>query len=174
VSEVLRRFSHLALVSVPVLVASGVIAATGDLGHPGNLWRVAYGQVILVKVVLLAAALGFGAWHFLRTPHRLTGSHDRVAVGAFERTSAAEALLLVAAIAAAAVLVGLVPGRALDLTAGSAIDRKHSVGRFSTELFIAQPGVGPDLIQVTFTSGGRLLDGDGNITSSLRGPNGLD
>jgi hypothetical protein len=28
-------------------MVSGVIAAAGDLGHPGNLWRVPHGQVIL-------------------------------------------------------------------------------------------------------------------------------
>jgi copper transport protein len=170
--EVLRRFSRVALVSAPVLVVSGVVAAAGDLGHPGNLWRVAYGQVILVKVALLVGALGFGAWHFLQTPRRLEGIHAQGAVGAFERTSLAEVILLVAAIGAAAVLVGLVPGRALDLTTAAAISQRHSAGTYAADLYIAAPGVGPNKIRVNFTSTQGLVAGEVNsVTASLRGPN---
>jgi copper transport protein len=173
--EVLRRFSRVAMISVAVLVVSGVVAAAGDLGHPGNLLRVAYGQVLLVKIVLLAAALGFGAWHFISTPRRLVGANERDAVGAFERTSAAEAVLLLAAIGAAAVLVGLVPGRALDLTRAGAVSQRHRAGPYAAELFIASPGVGPNQVHVTFADGQDLLAGEvASVTASLHEPTGPD
>jgi copper transport protein len=171
--EVLRRFSRVAMISVAVLVVSGVIAAAGDLGHPGNLWRVAYGQVLMVKIVLLVASLGFGAWHLMGTSRRLTGPGERTAVGGFERTSAAEAFLLLAAIGAAAILVGLVPGRALDLTGGGPVSQRQQAGAYTAELFIASPGVGPNEVHVSFTNGEGLLAGEvATVSASLRGPTG--
>jgi putative copper resistance protein D len=56
-----RRFSRLSLVAVCVLALSGFLNAVGLVGAWSALWPSTYGRLILCKVALLAAMVGFGA-----------------------------------------------------------------------------------------------------------------
>ena len=71
VGELLPRFSRLAVVSTALLVASGFLAARGNLGAVANLVRFPYGRLLLAKLVLLAAALALGARHLPVIPGRM-------------------------------------------------------------------------------------------------------
>jgi copper transport protein len=57
----LQQFSRLALTSVLVLVASGVLNSLLRVDRPAQLWQTRYGVLLLAKLVLVAAALATAA-----------------------------------------------------------------------------------------------------------------
>ena len=65
------RFSRVAFVSVLVLIASGIWATVLHLPTVASLWQTSYGQAILVKVALLAAAMLLASVNLVRTKPRL-------------------------------------------------------------------------------------------------------
>ena len=71
---VVPRFSNVALVSVAVLLASGIWATVLHLPLLSALWTTSYGQVILVKAALLATAMLLGAVNLVRTKPRLAAA----------------------------------------------------------------------------------------------------
>ena len=64
------RFSNVALVSVTVLLASGIWASVLHMPLLSALWTTSYGQVILVKAALLAAMV-LASVNLVRTKPRL-------------------------------------------------------------------------------------------------------
>jgi copper transport protein len=111
---VVPRFSNVALVSVAVLLGSGIWASVLHLPILSALWTTAYGQAILVKASLLAVAIGFGAVNFAVNRPRLVAARSKPEVGPpaaslLAVVTSGEVLLLVGAIAAAAVLTSLAP-----------------------------------------------------------------
>jgi putative copper export protein len=61
----------MALVSATVVVLSGLIASWVHLEHLSALWQTAYGQVLLVKLFLVAITLTIGAYNFRRVQPQL-------------------------------------------------------------------------------------------------------
>ena len=100
----LRRFSNVALVSVVVLAATGVIRAFSELRSVGQVWSTGYGRVLVVKTVLLAVLVALG-W---RNRYRLV---PRLSVGSLRRSVAVELLLFAGLVAAVGLLTDLRPGR---------------------------------------------------------------
>lgn len=113
------RFSAIATLAVAVVVLTGVAAALVHVPTLAALVGTAYGQVLLVKVALVAGLLGFGAYHkFLAVPR--LGRHDAEPAGSresFRKTASAEATLGVAVILVAAVLSATSPPAALGAPA---------------------------------------------------------
>ena len=108
------RFSNTALVSVMVLIGSGIGASLIHFPTLASLWQTAYGQALLVKIGLLGAAMLLAAVNLLRTRPRLLAYRDRPELGPgaatlLRRLVAGEVLLVVAAVSAAAVLSSLAP-----------------------------------------------------------------
>lgn len=68
---VLERFGILALPAFLVVVASGLVNALIQLGEPDALWQTGYGQVLSVKVVVVAVIALASYWHALRLRPRL-------------------------------------------------------------------------------------------------------
>jgi copper transport protein len=67
--EVFMRFSRLATMLVALVLAAGTYLAIVRLPHLHDLWRYGYGQVLLVKLSLVAVVLAWGAAHrFLVRP----------------------------------------------------------------------------------------------------------
>jgi copper transport protein len=116
------RFSNTALASVVVLVASGTGAAVLHMPTIASFWQTSYGKALLVKIGLLAAAIVLASVNLLRTRPRL--QRPEVGVGAarlLRRLVAGEALLVVGAVFAAAVLSSLAPpSKALASIGGAA------------------------------------------------------
>ncbi len=100
------RFSRLATVLVALLVAAGTYLSILRLPALDALWRTGYGEVLLVKLGLVAIALGWGAaHHFLVVPRvRRDG-----AAGALSRSLLGESAVAMAILLAAAVLVDSKP-----------------------------------------------------------------
>jgi copper transport protein len=108
------RFSNVALVSVLVLLGTGVGATIIHIPVLSALWQTSYGVAILVKVGLLAAAMLVGAVNLLRTKPRLVAAREHSDIGEpaarlLRRTVGTETLLASGAVFAAAVLSSLAP-----------------------------------------------------------------
>jgi copper transport protein len=115
-AAVVPRFSRAAIVSVAVLLATGIVAGIVHLPTLDSLWDTNYGLALIAKSVLLACALVLGAVNNLRSRPRLVAAarrRDQVlgagAAGLLRRLVLGESALLVGAIAAAAILTSLAP-----------------------------------------------------------------
>jgi copper transport protein len=100
------RLSALALVSVLVISATGLIRALSELSAVSQVWTTGYGRALLVKTVLLAAVVALGWVNRSRLVPRLR-------LGALRRNVAAELVLLAGIVTAVAFLTDLAPGRQL-------------------------------------------------------------
>ncbi|QXE35874.1 copper resistance protein CopC [Streptomyces sp. GMY02] len=69
-SAAVRRFSRIAFVSVVVLAATGLYQSWRQVGSWSALWETTYGQLLLVKVGLVAVLVGI-AWFSRRWTGRL-------------------------------------------------------------------------------------------------------
>src|SRR5207248_1966395 len=103
-----------AFVSVLVLIGAGTGAAVLHLPTFASFWQTSYGQALIVKICLLAAAMLLAAVNLLRTKPRLAAYPDRPELGPgaatlLRRLVAGEVLLVAGAVGAAAVLSSLPP-----------------------------------------------------------------
>jgi copper transport protein len=103
-ASMLRRFSNVALVSVGVLAATGVIRALAELRSLDQLWSTGYGQVLIVKSALLAVLIAVGWVNRYRLLPRLSFETLR-------RSVAVELMLFAGLMGAVALLTDLRPGR---------------------------------------------------------------
>ncbi|MFF3754811.1 copper resistance CopC/CopD family protein [Streptomyces sp. NPDC002018] len=69
-SAAVRRFSRTAFLSVVVIAATGIYQSWRQVGSWSALWETAYGQLLLVKVGLVAVLVGI-AWFSRRWTGRL-------------------------------------------------------------------------------------------------------
>jgi putative copper export protein len=103
-----RRYSPMAMVAVAALTVSAGVQGVLLVGSVGALWQTGYGRIVLIKIGLLAALLGFAAYNRARlVPALSTGLCP--ARTALRRTVACETLLGLAALLAAALLLNLDP-----------------------------------------------------------------
>jgi copper transport protein len=108
--EVGRRafvgFARLAPVLIALLVAAGVYLAFLRLPELADLWTTSYGQILMVKLGLVALALTWGAVHHFVVEPRL----DRPGiVSRLPRSIAGEAAVGMAVLLFAAILVNTAP-----------------------------------------------------------------
>jgi len=111
---VVPRFSNVAFASVVLLIASGTWAAVLKLPTFASFWQTSYGQALVVKIALLAAAMLLAAVNLARTRPRLQAARARpdLAGGAavlLRRLVAGETIFLWGAVFAAAVLSSVAP-----------------------------------------------------------------
>ncbi len=106
---VVPRFSTVALISVAALLASGVWASILHLPTLGALWQTSYGQTIIVKGALVALALVAAAVNLLKVRPRLAMQHVGGELHLLRRLVGGEAVVVVGAVLAAAVLTSLAP-----------------------------------------------------------------
>jgi copper transport protein len=105
-SDVLARFSRVALVAVVLVGATGAIRLAGGLSHVPELWTTDYGRSVLTKVALLLpiAVLALRNRRLIRRPGAAT-------LRAARRNVQRELALALGIVVVAAVLVAQVPGR---------------------------------------------------------------
>ncbi|HSX21909.1 MAG TPA: copper resistance protein CopC [Gaiellaceae bacterium] len=94
--EAMHRFSRFAVVAVLLIAATGIGSALAELRSFSQLWTTGYGESILVKSGLFAAALAL-AW---ASRSRLTATSIR-----------AEVVVVLGVVAAVGVLTSLPPGK---------------------------------------------------------------
>jgi copper transport protein len=105
---VVPRFSAVALGSVVLLVGTGIGQSFLQLPTLATLWETSYGQTLIVKVVLLAAALLLAGVNLARTKPRLQ-AQDASAPLLLRRLVQGEIVFVGAALFAAGVLASLAP-----------------------------------------------------------------
>ncbi|HEY1017098.1 MAG TPA: CopD family protein, partial [Herpetosiphonaceae bacterium] len=96
-------FSRVALWSVALVVATGVLRSLDHLPTLAAAWQTPYGRTLLVKTGLLAAALGFGAFHWRRAGR--ASATAATTPRRFGRTLAAESALAAGVLVVASALV---------------------------------------------------------------------
>jgi uncharacterized membrane protein len=140
----MRRFSNVALVSVAVLGATGVVRALAELDSVSQLWTTGYGRALLVKTGLLSVLVGLG-WV---NRYRLVPRRD---VAGLRRNVAAELVLLAGLVVAVAFLTDLRPGRDRagaavaaggppPLPASEMFVQAHEAGDYAVALAVRPPG----------------------------------
>ena len=145
---VVPRFSRVAMGSVALLLATGIVASVVHLPTLAALWETSYGQSLIAKSVLLAAALALGAVNTLRSRPRLVAAAHRRdqalgdgAAGLLRRLVLLEVALLAGAVVAASILTSIAPPSPALARAGNA-DGK----------------VGPGVVARTFTRDGVRIE----------------
>jgi copper transport protein len=113
-SVVVPRFSTTAFVSVLALIGTGIGQSLLQLPTLGSLWETNYGKALVVKIVLLFAALALAAVNLARTKPRLEAAGVRPSDGLaaallLRRLVQGEILFVAGALFAAAVLTSLPP-----------------------------------------------------------------
>jgi putative copper export protein len=73
VASLVNAFSPVALASAAIVGASGLVASWVHVEHFAALWQSSYGQVLLLKLVLVAITLTVGAYNFRRVQPQLVG-----------------------------------------------------------------------------------------------------
>ncbi len=92
-------FARLAVVLVALIVVAGAYLAILRLPELTDLWTTRYGQLLLMKLVLVALALGWGAvHHFVVRPRLGDGGDPNVGSSLVGETIVAFSVLLAAAI----------------------------------------------------------------------------
>ena len=150
--RLVRRFSRIAIGAVILVILTGTVNSLADFGSVSDLWKVGYGRVVLAKIVLLVIALAIAAWHLFVVPKRLAGGEATAAVGRFEQSSTAELGVLFAAVALAAALVAMVPGRSVALAGTGQVNQERRAGSYTVQLFVDPSRVGDNEIHVTFVN----------------------
>ncbi|HEY1451323.1 MAG TPA: copper resistance protein CopC, partial [Solirubrobacteraceae bacterium] len=170
------RFSNMALVSVLLLLASGIGASVLHLPVVSALWLTSYGKVILVKAGILALAALLAAGNLLWTKPRL----DRLGVGdaaarLLRRLVSGEALLVAGAIFAAAVLSSLAPpppafaeeGKALVRVGPGPVAASVKQNGYVLRVLVApNKAVAPNSFVLELTRGGHPVT-DASVTLSF-------
>jgi copper transport protein len=105
---VVPRFSAVAFCSVLLLIGTGIGQSLLELPTLASLWQTSYGQALLWKIGLLAAALVLAGVNLARTKPRLQAG-DASAPLLLRRLIQGEIVFVAAALFAAAVLSSLAP-----------------------------------------------------------------
>jgi copper transport protein len=154
------RFSALALVSVALLVLTGVYASLLQLTALAELTTTAYGQTLLVKLVIFTPMLLLGAANLLFTSPRMkkaaqnTGSPSLVS--RFRRMVTSEATLGIAVLLSVGLLTTLPTPSDLNVTAG--FEETQSAEDLEITLAVNPGRVGVNTYTVTVLQDGRPLD----------------
>ncbi|HEY2062666.1 MAG TPA: CopD family protein [Amycolatopsis sp.] len=114
-AAVVPRYSKLAMVSVLVVIVAGVVLAGQTVGSVGRVFTTGYGQILLVKLALLAVVLliaqGSKSWVARRLDFAVVLRGDAATVRPFVYSVAAETVLVIVVLLAASFLVTASPGR---------------------------------------------------------------
>lgn len=107
-ARVFNRFARFATVLVAVTVAAGIELSIVRLPHLSDLWSSGYGQVLLLKIALVALALAWGAFHHFIIRPRLDAATPR-SLGRIGASLRGESLVGIAVLLVTAVLVDTKP-----------------------------------------------------------------
>jgi putative copper export protein len=103
-ADLVNAFSPFALACATVIALTGIIAAWTHLSGLRSLWESGYGQVLLIKLGVLAVLAALGAYNWRVQRPRLAG--DASALG-LRRTASAELVVGALVLAVTAVLVAM-------------------------------------------------------------------
>ncbi|MGH2417652.1 MAG: CopD family protein, partial [Candidatus Limnocylindria bacterium] len=145
--EILRRHGRVALVAGPLVVLTGLANSSLVLGTSRELVASGYGNLLLVKGVLVSVALGIGAANHLLVRRRGRGR------GGTAVLVASELLVGAVAVMAAAALVTIQPSAARQpVVVGPSVQPAHffgEAGPSEIHASVSVPAPGTQSYQVT-------------------------
>jgi copper transport protein len=103
-SEMVNRFSPLALTMGGVVVVFGLITAWRHLHVLSNLWSTPYGYALIVKLLFAATVFALGAWNWRRQKPTL-GTEE--AADSIRRSAVAELAVATLVLVATSIVVSL-------------------------------------------------------------------
>ncbi|MGH2777009.1 MAG: copper resistance D family protein [Actinomycetota bacterium] len=110
-SEVVPRFSRMAVVAIAVIAATGTLNSFLNMETPRDLIDSGYGRVVLIKIGLFVGVVVLGAINHLHVRKRLAAASSNSAVSdpyrLFRRTIATELVLGLLLMGSTGLLVGL-------------------------------------------------------------------
>ncbi len=119
-----RRYSELALPTVLVVLATGILTALAEFRNLASVVDTAYGRTLLVKALPVAAALGLA----LGSRRFALRGNPRIELPLLRRLTLGELGALVAVLAAAGLLVNLAPPRTTAAARASGLAPASSSG----------------------------------------------
>jgi putative copper export protein len=123
-AETVRRFSRLALGSVPIIFVTGLYQSWIQVGTLNALVRTDYGRVLVIKLALVVGMVGLGALNLLSTRPRLLQATQQ---NGDELAVAQKALARIGAESFLALLVFFVTGLLTVLPPG--VHAQHQVAK---------------------------------------------
>ena len=179
-SVVVPRFSAVALTSVLLLGASGIGETINHLPAINALWETGFGQAILVKTGLIAAAMLLASANLLRSKPQLAAARDQPQVGEpaarrLRTLVSGEAAIITGVLFAAAVLTSLAPpppAFSLENSAAASVGPgrvAQTVRRAGYELQVLvtpNKAAAPDSFELRITKHGQPVQG-ANVTLQL-------
>lgn len=154
VSTLVNRFSNVALVSVAVLVVTGVYSAVIHVGNFQGLVATDHGRALLLKIALVAIALSLGAINLLRIKPALARAASSRRANAvpfrwLRRTTRAEAGVVAAIFLVTGLLTASVPAAVLNSVSEEAGARHSEWFDEGEARLTIRPGqVGRNLMEV--------------------------
>ena len=172
-SVAVPRFSAVAIGSVLALAGSGLGEALNHLPAVDALWLTGYGQAILVKCALLAAALVIASGNLLRSRPRLVAARVSPELGEpaarlLRGLVSGELVVVTAIVFAAAVLSSLAPpppafalqNSAIARIGPGTVTRSVTHAGYQLQLLVApNRAAAPDSFALRITKGGRPVRG---------------
>jgi copper transport protein len=161
----LPRFSTVAIGAVLALLVTGTLAAILQLPTLASLWQTGYGQALLVKIALLAGALVLAAVNLLRSRPRVQAGREAPAL---RRLVGGEAVAVIGAVFAAAILTSLAPpakavadlGKPAARVGPGAVDEAVRRGGYTVALKVAPNRAAvPNRFEVSLRKGGQPVEG---------------
>ncbi|MBH0091327.1 copper resistance D family protein [Pseudoalteromonas sp. SCQQ13] len=105
IKHLMERFGQLAIIIIAVLLISGITLLWQYLNSFSVLFTSNYGQLIMLKLLLVSAMLLLGAWHKLRLVPQITQQHHVVTL---KRSISVEMLIAVCVLLTTSVFTTLV------------------------------------------------------------------
>jgi copper transport protein len=155
------RFSRIATWTMPIAVVTGVVQGLHLLGGLGSITDSSYGKYLLVKVVVVVAAVVLGA--------RARSQLVRSGSPSFGKTIRVEASLMVAVLAVTAMLVGTSPQDS-GLSTPQVFSATQIRSGIVADLSVFPTRVGTAEVHVVLTPPGGALKPVTNVSVSLALP----
>jgi copper transport protein len=157
-SQLVGHFTNFARVSVAALIVTGLYSAWLQVGSVEGLLTTPYGQVLVIKILLIIPVIGMAAINLFFT-HRGLAAGDETWSKRLRGLAGAEIALLVGVLATVGVMTSIAPARTvLDLRASAPkpaepapITETLSVNDVTMTLTIAPGWVGENTFTLTVT-----------------------
>jgi copper transport protein len=148
----LDRFSRRIPFIVGVILASGAVLTVVQVETPSALVATAYGRVLLVKLVLVAALFGLAAWNRYRLTARAS-SGGRAAASRIRRVVVAEILLMLLVFGTAALWRFTPPPRALAIAARQPALVHIHTPKAMADITVTPGRIGPIEVSISLLNG---------------------
>jgi copper transport protein len=158
------RFSRAALVTVAVIVATGLVQGIRQTGGLDGLRETGYGRLLTAKVIAVGVLLGLA--YLSRTALR---ARDDGSLGRLRQSVAGEAVMAAVVVVLTALLVAADPARTAELRSFVA---SRVVGGAVWEVIVVPARTGPADVHVLLTNPDAGLTGPTEVDATLSLPEG--